>query len=132
MLGYITIGLSTIILKKTGLWLEYYKTGTTKIKSHYDKFGNLLQKSIYTLQGHTSSHLTAVSIDSELTNYTTYFIRNEEVLITFSVSNYKFGLDTGKVYLREKGLLKGGRRIGVWSLYTQRGSLEKAINYNNK
>ncbi|WP_339623158.1 hypothetical protein [uncultured Winogradskyella sp.] len=88
--------------KKNVLWLEYYKTGTIKIKSQYDKFGNLLQKSIYTLQGHISSHLIAVLIDSELTNYKTYFIRNEEVLITFSVNNYMFGLDIGKVYLREK------------------------------
>lgn len=117
--------------KKAGLWVEYYNNGEIKSESVYDDLGNLLSKSLYDLKGSISSEMTAILIDSELSNFKNYFLRNNEVSITLRIKNYKFGKGIDKIYLREMGLVKGGKRIGVWKIYTQSGSLEKEINYDN-
>ena len=116
--------------KKAGLWLEYYNTGEVKSESVYDLLGNLLSKSLYDLKGAISTELTATLIDSEILESKDYFLKNDEVVITFKIKNYKYRVEIDDMYLREKGLVKGGRRIGVWKIYDQRGRLEKAVNYD--
>lgn len=117
--------------KKAGLWLEYYNTGVIKSESVYDNLGNLLRKSLYDKEGSISSEITATLIDSELSNPKDYFLRNNEISITFRIKSYKYGKDRDGIYLREVGLSKGGKRTGVWKMYTQSGKLEKEIDYDN-
>ncbi|EDP71225.1 hypothetical protein FBALC1_02037 [Flavobacteriales bacterium ALC-1] len=117
--------------KRAGLWVEYYKNGEIKAESFYDNLGNLLSKSLYNLEDSISSEMKATLIDSDISSSKDYFLRNDEVSIIFRIKNYKYGVDIGETYIREMGLVKGGKRIGIWKVYTQRGRLEKEINYDD-
>lgn len=118
--------------KRVGSWIEYYKDGVVKMESQYDNYGNLLSKSLYDKQGSISTEMVATLIDSKLSDSGDYFLKNDEVSIIFRIKNYKFGMEIGKMYLREAGLVNGGKRIGVWKIYKQSGSLEREIDYDNK
>jgi antitoxin component YwqK of YwqJK toxin-antitoxin module len=118
--------------KRTGLWMEYYKSGKVRITTLYDDFGNVLNKSIYDLQAYLSSEMTATFIDTELSNPNEYFLRNDEVSVSFRIKTYQIDRDEDAIYLREVGLSKGGKRIGIWQIYTQSGRLEKEVNYENQ
>ncbi len=118
--------------KKTGIWMEYYRNGTLKMKSEYDNWGNVLSKSLYNLDGSISSEMITTFIDSDLPTSKDYFRKNESVWITIKIKNYRFGKSIGKTYLREVGFIKGGKRIGTWKTYSQIGKLEKEMNYDSE
>ena len=117
--------------KKAGLWVEYYKTGGIKTEAIYDKLGNLLSKSLYDLNGRISTELTAHTIDANISDAKNYFRRNDEVIITFRIKTYKYSKALDKIYLREVGMTKGGKRIGIWKFYTQSGRLERETNFDD-
>lgn len=116
--------------KKAGLWLEYYVSGELKSESVYDNLGNLLSKTLYDLKGSISSEVTATLIDLDISDPIDYFYRNDEVSTTFRIKNYKYGAAIDDIYLREIGLVMGGKRTGVWKIFDQRGRLERELDYD--
>jgi len=110
----------------------FYNTGQLKSIEEYDAYGNILNAQFYNIDGTTWWKSKTLEIDSELTNMEEYFTKENHIIITKELWEYKLGTKEryGEIYLRAVGKVKNEKKIGEWILYNELGKVEEKVNYN--